>query len=88
MGALRVPPYYLTYVLVKFIFINVEDVETTCNLTLPSKKRRIEDIANLPETCTVLRTKNGGWVYVVGTAHFSHESQVNYLFYILKLLVH
>ena len=53
-----------------------EDIDPSFMLTLPSKKRRLEDIENLPETCTLLRTKNGGRVYVVGTAHFSHESQV------------
>ena len=56
-------------------FFEIED-ESSEKLTLPSKKRRIEDIKDLPETCTLLRTKNGGRVYVVGTAHFSHESQV------------
>merc|ERR1711881_515972 len=54
-----------------------EDLQSSSNLTLPSKKRRLEDVQNLPETCTLLKTKNGGRVYVVGTAHFSHESQVD-----------
>ena len=46
--------------------------------SLPSKRRRImED--NLPSTCTVLvSNKTGGKVYLVGTAHFSKESQVRY----------
>merc|ERR1712226_922379 len=54
-----------------------EDIDSPVKLALPSKKRRLEDIHNLPETCTLLRTKNGARVYVVGTAHFSHESQVD-----------
>lgn len=34
------------------------------------------DIDNqLPETVTLLRTPNGGKLYLVGTAHFSIESQ-------------
>ena len=58
------------------IFSFAEEVDPSYNITLPSKKRKIEDFENLPETCTLLRTKKGGRVYVVGTAHFSHESQV------------
>ena len=56
----------------------ISESDSPCNLTLPSKKRRLEDSINLPETCTLLRTKSGGRVYVVGTAHFSQESQVKF----------
>lgn len=31
--------------------------------------------ANLPETVTLLRSRNGSNVYLIGTAHFSEESQ-------------
>ena len=61
------------------VYFQITESESPCNLTLPSKKRRLEDSVDLPETCTLLRTKNGGRVYVVGTAHFSHESQVSYI---------
>jgi hypothetical protein len=44
--------------------------------SLPSKRRRIME-PDLPSTCTVLvSNKTGGKVYLVGTAHFSKESQV------------
>ena len=44
--------------------------------SLPSKRRKIME-HNLPSTCTVLSSsKTGGKVYLVGTAHFSKESQV------------
>ena len=45
------------------------------NLTLPSKRKRRLDLQNLPKTCSLLTTPSGGRVYLVGTAHFSHESQ-------------
>ncbi|XP_043501897.1 traB domain-containing protein isoform X2 [Polistes fuscatus] len=42
----------------------------------PSVKEYNEDIDNeLPETVTLLRTPNGGKLYLIGTAHFSIESQ-------------
>ena len=45
-------------------------------MSLPSKRRRIME-PDLPATCTVLvSNKTGGRVYLVGTAHFSKESQV------------
>ena len=48
--------------------------------TLPTfhhmRSRRINlDNLKLPETCTVLTTNRGGKVFLVGTAHFSKESQ-------------
>ena len=42
---------------------------------MPSKKSRVLDPASLPDTCTLLSGPNGrGRVYLVGTAHFSQES--------------
>lgn len=35
------------------------------------------DVARLPGTVTVLKAPNGVVVYLVGTAHFSHQSQVD-----------
>ena len=43
-------------------------------MAMPSKKSRVLDPDQLPETCTLLTLPNGGRVYVVGTAHFSKES--------------
>lgn len=40
-----------------------------------SAKRPRTEPPDLPETCTVLRSEDGGIVYLVGTAHFSEESQ-------------
>lgn len=37
---------------------------------------------NLPETVTLLKTPNGNSVYLVGTAHFSEESQKDVAFVI------
>lgn len=37
---------------------------------------------NLPETVTVLKHPNGAKVYLVGTAHFSKESQEDVSFVI------
>jgi len=44
------------------------------DMSMPSKQTRQLDPAHLPETCTVLTTNHGGRVYLVGTAHFSQES--------------
>jgi hypothetical protein len=45
-------------------------------MSLLRKRRRIME-PDLPPTCTVLvSSKTGGRVYLVGTAHFSKESQV------------
>lgn len=48
----------------------------------PAKKHNVPDVvsesdfdSNLPETVTLLRGANGAKIYVVGTAHFSEESQ-------------
>merc|ERR1719244_444877 len=43
-------------------------------MAMPSKKSRVLDPDQLPETCTLLSLPNGGRVYLVGTAHFSQES--------------
>ena len=44
---------------------------------VPYPSSYVQRIANpeLPETVSVLRTPDGGTVYVVGTAHFSENSQ-------------
>ena len=39
-----------------------------------SKRAKVEP-HDLPETCTVLKSESGATVYLVGTAHFSEESQ-------------
>jgi len=52
---------------------NVDDV---ADKSLKIKKKydsTIDD--NLPETVTVLTAQNGGKLYLIGTAHFSVESQ-------------
>merc|ERR1712012_650083 len=41
---------------------------------LTSMTSRPDDSIGLPETCTLLRTENGGRVYVVGICHYSRES--------------
>jgi len=43
-------------------------------MAMPLKKSRVLDLDQLPETCTLLSLPNGGRVYLVGTAHFSKES--------------
>lgn len=35
------------------------------------------DESELPSTCSVLETENGGFLYLVGTAHFSKESNAD-----------
>jgi hypothetical protein len=55
-----------------------EDIDERSSqlMSLPSKRRRIME-PDLPATCTILvSNKTGGRVYLVGTAHFSKESQV------------
>ncbi len=52
-----------------------DDERDESSLLLPHFGKRVilgED--SLPKTCTVLRTPSGGVVYLVGTAHFSKES--------------
>jgi len=52
---------------------NVDDIT---DKSLKIKKKydpTIDD--NLPETVTVLTAQNGGKLYLIGTAHFSVESQ-------------
>lgn len=39
------------------------------------EKMRREEVEDLPETVTKLTTADGCVVYLVGTAHFSKESQ-------------
>jgi len=48
-----------------------EDADT---MAMPSKKSRVLSMDQLPDTCTLLTADNGGRVYLVGTAHFSKES--------------
>jgi len=43
-------------------------------MAMPSKSSRLLDPSLLPETCTMLTVPSGGRVYLVGTAHFSKES--------------
>lgn len=43
------------------------------SLDISDKLVNIDD--NLPETVTLLTTPEGAKIYIVGTAHFSHESQ-------------
>ena len=55
---------------------DIEEERASHLTSLPSKRRRIVE-PDLPSTCTVLvSSKTGGKVYLVGTAHFSKESQV------------
>lgn len=42
---------------------------------------------NLPETVSVLKHPNGAKVYLVGTAHFSRESQEDVSFVIAAVFV-
>lgn len=35
----------------------------------------VDDLVKFPETVTVLKASNGSVVYLIGTAHFSKESQ-------------
>ncbi|KAK3101705.1 hypothetical protein FSP39_005707, partial [Pinctada imbricata] len=49
------------------------DVEDNVELTYPPPLRQSNP--ELPPTCTVLETQFGSKVYLVGTAHFSMESQ-------------
>lgn len=51
-----------------------DEKEDSLNMSMPSKKSRRMDLKDLPETCTLLTMPNGGRVYLVGTAHFSQES--------------
>lgn len=42
----------------------------------PNKKPKTDDpVISLPETCTVIDAGHGSKIYLVGTAHFSKESQ-------------
>lgn len=50
------------------------DVEDNAEL-YPSLRLRRQSNPQLPETVTTLETAHGSKVYVVGTAHFSLESQ-------------
>ncbi|XP_035676589.1 traB domain-containing protein-like isoform X2 [Branchiostoma floridae] len=50
------------------------DVEDNEEEEAPVLRQR-KPVTNLPETVTTLDTEDGGKVYVIGTAHFSEESQ-------------
>ncbi|XP_026829642.1 traB domain-containing protein-like [Ooceraea biroi] len=52
---------------------NVDNVRAGESLKIKKYDPTIDD--NLPETVTVLTAQNGGKLYLVGTAHFSIESQ-------------
>jgi len=55
--------------------IEAEATQSDMCMGMPSKKSRVLDPASLPDTCTLLSGPNGrGRVYLVGTAHFSQES--------------
>ena len=50
---------------------NISDSELIMNF----EQMRREEVTDLPETVTKLTTSDGCIVYLVGTAHFSKESQ-------------
>ncbi|CAH1265649.1 TRABD [Branchiostoma lanceolatum] len=52
------------------------DVEDNEEEEAPVLRQR-KPVINLPETVTTLDTEDGGKVYVIGTAHFSEESQLD-----------
>lgn len=56
---------------------NFEEISNTEELPLAEKSSiSIEEFdKNLPETVTLIKTPNGSKVYLIGTAHFSEESQ-------------
>ena len=54
---------------------NYEDEEDPDDIPYPGLTLQRNPNPNLPETVTILETEDGGKVYVVGTAHFSHSSQ-------------
>ena len=51
------------------------DIEDNDENLYPSQRIRRSSNPELPDTVSVLETEEGGKVYVVGTAHFSEESQ-------------
>ncbi|XP_064632305.1 traB domain-containing protein-like isoform X2 [Lineus longissimus] len=51
------------------------DIEDNDNDLYPSQRIRRSSNPDVPDTTVVLDTEEGGKVYVVGTAHFSEESQ-------------
>ncbi|XP_048740428.1 traB domain-containing protein-like [Ostrea edulis] len=53
--------------------ISGEETDTEDNVD-PYPVRHREENPDLPETCSILETKHGSKVYLVGTAHFSAES--------------
>ncbi len=55
----------------------MEDEDEDDDDTMPRKRRNIEFLESLelPPTCTVLKTRRNAFVYLIGTAHFSRESQ-------------
>lgn len=54
----------------------IENSDTQTGSVNSSVREYNADIDNqLPETVTLLKTPNGGKLYLVGTAHFSVESQ-------------
>ena len=60
------------------VFVDDEDesdADTIETLTYASYSPRRVANPKLPDTVTFLETPGGGKVYVVGTAHFSKESQ-------------
>ncbi|XP_013114148.1 traB domain-containing protein [Stomoxys calcitrans] len=71
---------------------SVGDASAVANVTQPQTKREIkiydtleEFERNLPSTVTVLDTPFGSKVYLVGTAHFSEESQDDVSFVIRNI---
>ena len=51
------------------------DEATIIELQFNARLEKRVQHPELPDTVTVLETGDGGRVYIVGTAHFSHESQ-------------
>ena len=49
------------------------DIEDNDELTFPAQRRESNPV--LPDTVSVLESPSGSKVYLVGTAHFSLESQ-------------
>lgn len=87
---------------------NAENIGSNVDSDIQNKKNSVGNAVNelmerqydstiderLPETVTLLTTPDGGKLYLVGTAHFSVESQndvskvtILYIFCLVKILI-